>query len=312
MRNTIEKIAVTSKSFSNNVQLRQEIEERYAHVIFNDHGLKLEGSELVYFLKDRTKAIIGLEKFDGTILSQLPNLNTLSRFGVGLDGVDFDTLKKYRVKLSVTPGINRLAVAELTLSYMMMLLRKSHAMACQLKNGIWKKETGFELSGKTIGIIGVNHIGKEVIRLLKPFFCTILIFDMLNLEDYCKKHGVFQVGFDKLIREADIVSLHVPSTPKTKHMINADVLTSMKKTAFIINTARGNIIDQSALKNALIKNKIAGAALDVFENEPCEDRELLSLENVIATPHIAGNSTESELMMGRVAIAGLENAEIPV
>ncbi|EKD70843.1 MAG: hypothetical protein ACD_46C00369G0001, partial [uncultured bacterium] len=137
-------------------------------------------------------------------------LNTLSRFGVGLDGIDFDALQQHDVKLAFQPGVNRLAVAELTLSYMLLLLRQTYFMTYQLKMGKWKKETGHELTGKTIGIIGANHIGKELIRLLQPFFCTILIYDIATLENDYQRNNIHQVGFDELIKHADIITLHVP------------------------------------------------------------------------------------------------------
>jgi len=181
----------------------------------------------------------------------------------------------------------------------------------QLKQGYWYKEGGYLLSGKTIGVIGVNHIGKEVIHLLKSFGCKIVVTDIMDLTSYCQREQVEQVSFETSLKMADIVTLHVPSTPDTQHMINEKTLALMKPTAFLINTARGNIVDQAALKQALINQKIAGAALDVFETEPPTDSEFLALPNLMVTPHIGGNAAESVLMMGRAAIAGLEKAEVP-
>ena len=309
--NDNDRIAVTSRSFSKNTILRNALLEKYTHVKFNDNGLMLSNQELVQFLKNTTKVIAGLEKFTDDILSQLPGLNVISRFGVGLDGIDFDALKRHHVKLAVTPGVNRLAVAELTLSLMLMLMRHSFFSSHNLKQHQWKKIPGRQLSHKTIGIIGANYVGQEVVRLLKPFECSILIYDIADLSHFCKTSNCKQVDFDTLTQESDIISLHVSATQKTHHMINADVLLKMKKTAFLINTARGSIVDQKALKHALINNEIAGAALDVFEEEPVTDHEFLSLPTLIPTPHIAGNTVESELAMGYAAIAGLENAEVP-
>lgn len=309
--NNNDRIAVTSRSFSKNTILRNALLEKYTYVSFNDNGLTLSNHELIHFLKNTTKVIAGLEKFTNEILSQLPNLKVISRFGVGLDGIDFDALKRHHVKLAVTPGVNRLAVAELTLSLMLMLMRRSFLSSHNLKQHQWKKIPGEQLSHKTIGIIGANYVGQEVVRLLKPFECNILIYDIADLSHFCKTSHCKQVDFDSLIQESDIISLHVSATQKTHHMINADTLLKMKKTAFLINTARGSIVDQKALKHALINNEIAGAALDVFEKEPVTDHELLSLPNLIPTPHIAGNTVESELAMGYAAIAGLENADVP-
>ena len=306
MMNTKDKIAVTSRSFSENIVLRKALLEKYTHVIFNDAGLKLENQTLIDFLKSCNKVIAGLEKFNAETLSQLPNISVISRFGVGLDGIDHDALRQYNVRLVCTPGINRLAVAELTLSFMLSLIRNSFATAYTLKQNQWQKTPGSQLTGKTIGIVGANHIGKEVIRLLSPFQCHILVNDIVDLSDYCQIHATKQVSFDDLIEQADIVSLHVPATTNTKHLINKNVLQKMKRTSFLINTARGSIVDQMALKHALQNKMIAGAALDVFETEPVVDAELLSLPNLICTPHIAGNTKEAELAMGYAAISGLE------
>lgn len=308
--NMHDSIAVTSRSFSKNEILRKEILSRYKHVKFNDQGLKLNGDLLIEFLRDCNKAIVGLEKFNHQNLVQLPKLKTISRFGVGLNAIDLNALREHHVRLSYVPGVNRLAVAELTLSFMLMLMRNSFIVASQLKQAQWNKITGHQLTGKTIGIIGANHIGKEVIRLLMPFQCKILITDISDLSDYCQQHCIDQVDFDTLVQQSDIISLHVPATSQTTHMINESVLDKMKKTAFLINTARGEIVEQIALKKALQSNQIAGAALDVYQDEPVEDLELISLPNLICTPHIAGNTVESELAMGRAAIFGLENAQV--
>ena len=231
--------------------MRKALLEKYTHVIFNDAGLKLENQTLIDFLKSCNKVIAGLEKFNAETLSQLPNISVISRFGVGLDGIDHDALRQYNVRLVCTPGINRLAVAELTLSFMLSLIRNSFATAYTLKQNQWQKTPGSQLTGKTIGIVGANHIGKEVIRLLSPFQCHILVNDIVDLSDYCQIHATKQVSFDDLIEQADIVSLHVPATTNTKHLINKNVLQKMKRTSFLINTARGSIVDQMALKHAL-------------------------------------------------------------
>ena len=302
--NVHDHIAVTSRSFSKNSVLRKELSDKYAHITFNDKGLKLENESLVAFLKGCNKAIVGLEKFNNEVLSQLPQLRIISRFGVGLDAIDLNALKQHQVKLSCVPGTNRLAVAELALSLMLQLVRNSFNASHRLRQGIWDKITGHQLSGKTIGIIGANHIGKEVIRLLAPFHCKILIYDIADLSDYCNYYALQQVAFDDLIRQSDIISLHVPANKGTFHMINENVMHRMKKSAFLINTSLGEIVDQHALKEALQSQKIAGAALDVFQNEPEQDHEFLSLPNLICTPHMAGNTVESELDMGHAAILG--------
>lgn len=307
--NNHDQIAVTSRSFSKNIELRKILSDQYKHIKFNDEGLKLENESLVDFLKDANKAIIGLEKFNRHILLKLPKLKVISRFGVGLDNIDQDALKQYNVRLSCVPGVNRLAVAELTFSFMLQLVRNSFNASYELRQGKWNKPIGQQLTGKIIGIVGANHIGREVIRLLTPFQCKILIYDIVDLSNYCNQHACKQVAFDDLISQSDIISLHIPANKNTANMMNAATIQKMKKTAFLINTSRGMIVDQEALKIALKTQQIAGAALDVFQHEPEQDQELLSLPNLIGTPHFAGNTVESELAMGKAAILGLEHEE---
>jgi phosphoglycerate dehydrogenase-like enzyme len=304
-------VAVTSRSFSRNDVLKEELLSRYGSVKFNDEGLKLTGNTLLEFLKGCDKAIVGLEKFNRELFVKLPKLKVLSRFGVGLDGMDFKAMLDHGVSLGWMPGVNCLSVAELTLSFMLSLVRNSFFAAYDLKQGHWKKSKGYQLSGKTVGIIGANHVGQEVIRLLKPFNCRILINDIVDQSEYCQREKVEQVAFEDLIQQADIVSLHVPAVKSTVNMINESVFKRMKKTAFLINTARGAVVDQKALKQALMTNEIAGAAVDVYKEEPEEDSEFLSLPNLICTPHIAGNAYEAEVAMGRAAILGLDNAQLP-
>lgn len=302
-----DRIAVTSRSFSKNEILRKKLSNKYAHIKFNDEGLKLENESLIDFLNDCNKVITGLEKFNHAILLKLPKLKVISRFGVGIDNLDLHALQQHNIKLSCVPGVNRMAVAELTLSFMLQLMRNSFNATHQLRQGQWNKTIGHQLSEKTIGIIGANHIGKEVIRLLSPFQCNILIYDISDLSTYCSQNHFHQVSFDELIQNSDIISLHIPSNKSTFHMIDDIAINKMKKTAFLINTSRGEIVDQNSLKTALQTQKIAGAALDVFQNEPESDQELLSLKNIICTPHFAGNTIESELEMGYAAILGLED-----
>lgn len=302
-------IAVTSRAFSKNPVLRQELLALYPNTKFNDAGAKLEGDVLIQYLADCDSVIAGLEKFDASIFTSLPKLKVISRFGVGLDGVDLQAMNQYQVRLGWSPDVNYAAVAELTLTFMLALLRKSFATSYQLKNGAWNKVGGYQLAGKTVGIVGLGRIGREVIRLLQPFQCTILASDIMVTTS--PSPNVQMVALDTLVRESDIISLHVPLTASTTKMINAFTLSMMKNTACLINTARGGLVDQEALKQALKNQQIAGAALDVFEEEPPTDNEFLQMPNLICTPHIGGNSFESELNMGRAAILGLSEARLP-
>ena len=189
---------------------------------------------------------------------------------------------------------------------MLGLSRNVFATATLLRQGQSVKNGGVQLSGRTVGIIGLGHIGREVARLLEPLHCRVLANDVVPMDDYCRDNGIEQVDKDTLFAQSDLITLHVPWTHLTDKMINQATLQRMKSSAVLINTARGEIVDQAALKRALMDGTIAAAALDVFETEPPTDMDLLSLPNLIATAHIGGNAAEAVLAMGRSAIAHLD------
>lgn len=300
-------ISVLSKSFSDNTILRNELLSHFKEVKFNDSGKTIPSTELASFLADSTAAIVALEPITSELLQNCPKLRAISKFGVGLDNVDFNACDKFGVKVFHEQGVNKRSVAELVLSLIISLTRNIHTSSRLLTHGTWKKDAGRQMSELTIGIIGVGHIGKELIKILKPFNCRIIVNDIIEQDKYYSDAGVTHVSKDELISKSDVVSLHIPMTSLTKGMINKDMLSHMKPTSFLVNTSRGGIVNESDLKNALEKNKIAGAALDVFEIEPATDKELLSLPNLICTPHIAGTANQAILDLGRAAIKNLIN-----
>ena len=204
-----------------------------------------------------------------------------------------------------TEGVNRRSVSELTLCFMLGLCRNIFNSGFKLKESEWEKEGGHQLSGKTVGIIGCGHIGSDVIKLLLPLDCTLLVRDIVEKSNFCREHGVLEVSLEEMIARSDIISLHVPLTQLTRQMVNEKFLQKMKPTAFLVNTCRGNVVDQNALKNALNQKLIAGAALDVFTEEPPTDLDFLSLPNLMVTPHIGGNAKEAVEAMGCSAVSHL-------
>lgn len=301
------KVAVASRSFSRNEVLRAELASALpeATFLFNEAERALAGDSLISFLAGARAAIVGLEKIDGSILARLPELKLISKYGVGTDGLDFASLEKHGVALAWKAGVNRRSVAELTLAMMLTLVRGLGDYPRSVPAGSWAKKPGRQLTGKTVGIIGLGNIGKDLVLLLKPFGCAVLANDLLDFPEFCAEHGVRQTDFEAVLREADVVTLHVPLTDLTRDLIDMRALALMKHGAFLINTARGGIVTESALNDALRSGRLAGAALDVFDVEPPTDRELLSLPNLFSTPHIGGSSAEAVLEMGRAAIEGL-------
>ena len=301
-------IKVTSKSFSSHPVLRQELLAAFPDAIFNDQGRGYTEEELIDYFDGAEGVIVGLEPITDPVLSARPNLKIVSKYGVGLDNVDQEACVNRQVQVGWTGGVNRRGVAEMALCYMIGLSRHIFFSSRGLREDQdWTKFGGADLSGRTVGIVGIGYIGKEVISLLKPFGCEILVNDVLDQTDYYKQAGVTEASKDEIYANADIVSVHTPLDDSTRKMINAGVIQTMKDDAYFINVARGGIVDQAALKSALMAGQIAGAAIDVFEVEPSDDEEFLTLPNLFCTPHTGGSSAESILAMGRSSISHLVN-----
>ncbi|MCA6439610.1 MAG: phosphoglycerate dehydrogenase, partial [Chitinophagaceae bacterium] len=251
--------------------------------------------------------IVGLEPITPQLLDKLPDLRIIAKYGVGLDNINLSACAERGIQVGWTGGVNKTSVAEMALGFMLALSRNLYSTSNQLKQGVWNKSGGFQLTGKTVGIVGLGNIGKEVARLLTPFQCKILVNDIEDVSEYAKNNQFEIVSKETLFAESDIVTIHTPLTPETQNMVNLELISKMKKTAFIINTARGGIVNESDLKVALREKLISGAALDVYETEPPVDMELLSNFNLINTPHTGGNAYEAVVAMGMSAISHLVN-----
>jgi len=305
------RVAVTSKSFSKNEVLIKELKKYFDDVKLNYAINKLNDEELIEFLDDCDGVIVALEEINKYVIDSLPKLRVVSKFGVGLDNVDLDYCESRDIKIGWIGGVNRHSVAEMALGFMLMLIRNLYITSNKLSNASWDKNGGYSLYGKTIGIVGVGHIAKELIELLRPFRCKILVNDIINQDEYYNSNDLIESSKENIFKNSDIITLHTPLTSDTKYLIDSESLKLMKKSAFVINTARGDLINLDDLKYALQKSLIAGSAIDVYESEPPQDRELLGLENLICTPHIGGNSNEAVLAMGMSAIEMLvENIEV--
>lgn len=300
------KIAITSATFSKNGILRNELLRHFPNCRFNISAAKLDGQELLDFIYDADGVIAGLENFRKEIIGELSKTKIISKFGVGVDNIDIEYCEQKGIQVGWRPGVNKLSVAEMAVGFMITLSRNLFTSSVMLKKGLWIKDGGNNLSGKKVGIVGVGNIGKEVVRLLEPFCCEIFVNDVINQDEYYNKNKLCEVSKEHLFRNSDIITLHVPLNSQTKYLINREALEMMKSKCILINTSRGTVVNTNDLKWALTNRIIFSAALDVYENEPPEDRELLCLSNLICTPHIGGNSLESVLAMGRAAIEHLK------
>lgn len=305
------RVAVAARSFVRNATLCAELETKYPHVTFADPAHRLDEDSLVALLRGHDRAIVGLERVDDRVLEQLPELKVISKYGVGLDGIDVTALARRGIKLGWTGGVNRRSVAELTLAFAIALFHRVPECEAALRRGEWRKLVGRQLTGKTVGIIGCGFVGQDLVRLLAPFECRVLSHDIRDYPEFYAAHRVTPVGLEELLRSSDVVTLHVPLDPSTRGMIGVAEIGLMRRDALLINAARGGLVDEAALAEALEHGHLAGAALDVFQMEPDANPRLLALPTFLGTPHIGGSAAEAQLAMGRAAIEGLETARVP-
>lgn len=309
--NTEDTVAVCSRSFSRNEVLRKELLSRYSKVTFNDAGASLVGDDLVKFLSGATKAITALEEMNESVLSQLPNLKVIGKYGVGTDMIDMRAMRRFGKYLGWTGGVNKRSVSEMCVSFMIAMLRRLPIANKELIDGHWKQHVGGLLSGRTVGIVGCGFVGKDLISLLRGWDCKFLANDLIHFEDFYKENNVQPASLKELLSQSDVVSLHLPLNETTTNLIDGRHLNYMKPSAILINTARGGLVDESELKRMLKSKRLIAAAFDVFSTEPPEDSELISLDNFFATPHLGGSAEESIIAMGMSAINGLDDCSLP-
>lgn len=256
----------------------------------------LSPDELKQVIRDKDAIIVrSATKLRKEILDHADNLKVIARAGVGLDNVDIEAAKSKGIKVVNTPGGTSIAVAELTLALMLATARNIPRADLSLKKGLWEKKKlgGVELYNKTLGIIGLGRIGSEVAKRALAFGMKILVYD-----PYVQQSEFTLVDLDKLLTSSDYITIHVPLTPETQNLLGKAELDKMKKGATLINTARGGIVDEEALYEALSSGKLRCAAFDVFKVEPPFPNKLFELDNFIATPHLGASTKEGQIRVG--------------
>jgi D-3-phosphoglycerate dehydrogenase len=295
-------------------KLKAELAQKYPGAKFVQPGLLMQGQALVDYLKDCDVAVIGLNRFTDEVCRQLPDLKVVSMCSAGVDHIDPEILNRYGIKMWWAAGINKVSVSELAVCYMVFVLRRVHFFSAVLKRGEWKGPMGFgaDLRGRTVGIHGVGHIGKEVVKLLQPYGVKILACDRVDYSDFYRQFdNVEKVGADEMWARSDVVTIHLSRNKSTLGMYTGAVLDRMKPGSILVNCARGNIVDEEALKARLESGHLAGAAFDVFAVEPANGNPLLALPNFFASPHIGATTMESWEAMLRSGMHGIEHAYTP-
>jgi phosphoglycerate dehydrogenase-like enzyme len=294
------RVLVTPTSYGrSDPRVRTELEAAVGEVIYNAFGRPLKSHEVRHLLPGCDGYIAGLDEIDANALEGADKLRVIARYGVGVDGVDLAAAAARSIVVTNTPLANALSVAELTIGLILSLARSIPELIGETRAGRWPRNTGVTLSGKTVGLIGLGAIGKYVATRLRAFDCTVLAYDPAADTAFAAEHGVELAPLEEVVRRADFLSLHLPLLPTTIGMVDAAFLAEMKRGSFLINTARGELIEEAALLAALESGHLSGAALDAFSQEPPRaDDPLLKLPQLLVTPHAGAHTDGAVDSMG--------------
>ncbi|MEG1859790.1 MAG: phosphoglycerate dehydrogenase [Christensenellaceae bacterium] len=312
------KILVTPTSFlkPQNAAAKAELEMFADEVVYNDLARPLQADEILERLNGVDGYVAGLDYITAEVIEKAPqSLKVISRYGAGVDRVDMPACIKKGIVVTNTPGTNSVAVCELAFSLMLCAARNIPKLHDAVQKGEWPRSEGIELRGKTLGIVGMGAIGKNLATRAKAFGMIVNAYDPYFDQAFADANGIEKMDMQQVLTSSDFISLHVPLNDDTRHMINADCIAMMKKGAIIINTARGGIIDEQAAAQAVKSGQLGGLGLDAFEQEPLLDSPLKGLDRVIFTPHTGAHTSEAVSGMGNMAvsnvIAVLEGKECP-
>lgn len=271
-------------------------------IVYPPVGINLyDEQRLIDHLPGIDAMLAGMEPLTGRVLAS-STLKVIARFGVGYDAIDVTAATNQEIAVTITPGTNQISVAEHTLMLILGVLRGLPARDQTVRDGSWARPHLPRLAGKTLALLGLGRIGKEVVPRAQALGVRVIAYDPLPDCAFMQQHSVPLVSFEEALATADIVSLHLPCTPATTNIINRDTLSKMRKGAILINTARGGLVDETALADTLESGHLWGAGLDAFAIEPPRlDNRLLRLPNVLLTPHTAGLDHESVRAMGTLA-----------
>lgn len=275
----------------------------FDEIVVNPYGRALTQEEIESMWDHADAILSGTEKYTAEMLSRAPAaLKVISKHGVGIDNIDLQAAHARGIVVCNTPGANAVAVAEAALGLILSVLRKIPLSDRHVRAGDWKRFEGQLIRGKTVGILGMGNVGKNVITRAEAFGAQFIAYDPYFDEAFAAAHNVRRAEIDEVLRQADILSLHLPSTPETRYLINKESLSHMKPGAILINTARGDLINEEDLYEALQNGVIGGAGLDVYSQEPIYESKLFALDNAVLTPHMAGNTRETTMEMGMFAL----------
>jgi D-3-phosphoglycerate dehydrogenase len=290
------KVVVGSRSRSRSKEAMEILEKNGYILELNPFDRTMTEDELIERIKGASALVAGSDKMTKRVLEAgSPTLKIVAKQGVGYNTIDIEAAKELGIAVTITPGANSKSVADLTMGLILNAARNISGMDRAIRNNEWYRYTGCELNNKIIGIVGMGHIGGEVAKRAYAFGMKILAYDIYPRQDFIEKYNVTYVSLEKLFKQSDVITLHAPAIKATENMINRDSLNLMKSTAILVNAARGELINEEDLYEALKNKKIGFAALDVYKNEPLKNSKLTDLENIVFTAH-AGAYTKSAII----------------
>jgi phosphoglycerate dehydrogenase-like enzyme len=274
-------------------------------LIYPPGSAQLTEEELLQLIPGITASVARSEPYTRRVIKAAPSLRVIARVGVGFDAVDLQAATDHGVAVTTTPGANHDGVAEHTFALMLALAKRLIPQHLGTQAGKWPRQSTLPLRGRVLGIAGLGRIGKAVALRGECFGMRLLSYEPQPDLAFVRQHGITLVPFEQLLGESDYLTLHLPLLPESRHLINRQTLARMKSTAFLINTARGGLVCETDLLEALRAGRPAGAGLDVFEKEPVAQNPLLQLDNVVVTPHNAGGDLQSRNDMAMAAVRAI-------
>jgi len=285
------KVLITPRSFAGySNEPYEKLAAAGITVIQNPVGGILDKNQMIEYTKNVDGIILGIDPMDADVLKTASQLKVISKYGVGTDNIDLEYCKKHGIEVTITKNANSEAVADYAFALMLAVARKVVEIDKSCRQGDWGKKVAVDVFGKKIGVIGLGAIGRGVVARAKGFSMEVYGYDVFKDDAYVQANNIRFAEPQEMIKTCDFISLHLPLTPETKHLINAKSLKTAKNNLIIINTARGGIINETDLYEALKTGVILGAGVDVFESEPAKDSKLLALDNVVVGSH-CGAST---------------------
>lgn len=300
------KVLTTPRSYGKtDPEVFEMLKRAGVEVVRNETGGILDKPGIMALLADCDGVILGVDPMDAEVIAAAPKLKAIAKYGVGVDNIDMDAAAARGIKVSRAVGANSEAVADYAMALIMAVARKAVLIDSRCRQGDWKKITTRDVSRATIGILGFGAIGRNVAKRAQGFDMKVLAHDPFWDEAYAAAHGITRATPEEIYAQADIISLHLPLLPETRNSIGAKELAMMKPDVILVNTARGGLVDENALLDALEAGSIYGAGIDAFSEEPPKDPRWTRLDNVVLGSHCAASTDGAARNMGRMATANL-------